>query len=134
MVQQVRACTARSMAEWLVRPRDYLRETLGGVGAKEPCAQAFDFRAVGGPLWADQAVANAGTSVETIAAITRVVTEAAVDQRVDLALNELVQSGRLDDAKADCRIRGAKTVRAKPRAMEPVMHSNRQDPSNSGRF
>src|SRR5712672_935020 len=102
------------MAERLVPPRDYLRVTHRGVGAKEPCAQAFDFRAVGGPLWADQAVANAGTSVETIASIARVVTEAAVDQRVDLALSEFVQSGWLDDAKADRRIRGAKTVRTKP--------------------
>ena len=134
MVQQLGACTAPIKAERSVRPRDHLRETLGGVRAKEPCAQAFDFRAVGGPLWADQAVANTRTSVETIAAIARVVTEAAVDQRVDLALNEFVQSGWLDDAKADCRIRGAKTVRAKPGAMEPVMDSNGQDPSNSGRF
>ena len=133
MVQQIGACTAQSMAERLVSPRDYLRETFCGVGAKEPCAQAFDFRAVGGPLWADQAVANTGTSIETITAITRVVTEAAVDQRVDLALNEFVKSGWLDDAKADCRIRGAKTVRAKPGETEPVMDSNRQDPSNSGR-
>src|SRR5262249_13152716 len=60
-----------------------------GVGVLEPCAQAFDLRTAGGAFGADDKVAGTGSALEALAAITRLMLEAAIDQHVDLALDEL---------------------------------------------
>jgi hypothetical protein len=60
--------------------------------ATEPGAQARDFRAIGGALRADEAIAHLGACGKAVAAIAGLMPDAAQDQRVDLALDQFVQS------------------------------------------
>src|SRR5262249_27545303 len=66
------------------------RDTPCSISRVEPGAQAIDLWATGGSFGADHIDAQTRTLPEALASMAGVTAEAAVDQRVDLALGELV--------------------------------------------
>jgi hypothetical protein len=84
---------------------------------------------------ADQPIADAlRRGAEQIAAVAGVVAEAAVDQRVDLALDQLVQSRRLRHAQTDPRLRRAETGRRQAAQVETGMQADGQQRDRAGRL
>ena len=79
-------------------------------GGTEPGAQACDLWAIGGALRADEAIAHFGACGKAVAAVTGLMPDAAQDQRVDLALDQFVQSRWLQDTEPDRGMSGAKAV------------------------
>src|ERR1700730_13789171 len=103
-------------------------------GGAEPGAQACDFRAIGGALRADEAIARAGAFGKAVAAIAGLMPGAAQDQRVDLALDQFVQSRRLQDTEPDRGMSGAKAVEPGAAKIEAGMEPDRHDRRGTARL
>src|SRR6202035_2909752 len=88
------------------------------VGIVEPCAQRLSLGTASGSYGIDQIAADTRTILETLASIAGVMARPGIDQHVDLALGELVQPGGFYDPQPDCRMGGAKAVRAQAAEIE----------------
>jgi hypothetical protein len=120
---------------------DPIREAQHGAGSvrllsggTEPSAQACDLRAIGGALRADEAIAYFGAGGKAVAAVTGLVPDAAQDQRVDLALDQFVQSCWLQDAEPDRGMSGAKAIESGVAKLETRMDANRHDRGDTVRL
>src|SRR5215213_8457360 len=71
------------------------RERVLRRRAAQPIAKARYLRTIRGAGRRHQPIADAGSLRHAVAAVARMVTDAAADQHIDLALDQLVQAGRL---------------------------------------
>ena len=87
----------------------------------QPFAEAGDLGTIRRALRRNQPITQAGSLIDPIAAIARMVAKTAGYQQVDLALDQLVQSGGLRHPKTDFRMRVAKLRQLKSAQVEAAM-------------
>src|SRR5262252_7877365 len=93
------------------------------TGSEQAETQGFDLRAIGSAERGDQ-----NAVLQRVAAVARMVPRAALDQHIDLALEQLVQTRRLADAGSDLRLSATELREPRPQVIDvdATMHTNMQ--------
>src|SRR4051812_15106383 len=89
----------------------------------QPRAKTDDLRAIRGAFRRNQPIAQTRSLIDPVAAIARMVAEAAGDQQVDLAFDQFVQAGRVQHPQTDLRMRAAKLLQFEAAEIEAAMDS-----------